>query len=93
MAVGVVLVCGLFRQFKAQQRYHGAGGVGEVVDSVGGDGYAAGDGSDQQLGAEQKDIAENAHGAGQLAVTGADRRILVVLIVTDQKTRQQVYHI
>ena len=41
VAVGVVLVGGLFGQLEAQQRHHGAGGVGQVVDSVGGDGHAA----------------------------------------------------
>ena len=67
VAVGVVFVRRLFRQLKAQQRHHGAAGIGQVVHGIGGDGHRACQCADGQLAGEQHCIADDSHQASQTA--------------------------
>ena len=64
-------VGGLLGKLESHQRHDGAGRVGQVVHGVGGDGNRAGQGADDDLSQEKKEIAENAHDPGQSTHSGA----------------------
>jgi len=74
MAKGMLLVCRTLCHAEAQQGDDGGSGVGEVVDAVTGDCNGAAGKADDQLEAGEKDVADNANDARQLADSGVDIR-------------------
>ena len=86
MAVGMVGIGRLVRQTEADQGHHRTGGIGQIVQRVGGDGYGAAENADGELHGKQQDIAENAHSAGKTADgRAALRRVGGVLYKNTQK--------
>ena len=92
VAVGVLVVGGLRRQLKAEQRYDGAGRVGEVIHRVGGDGNAAAERTGQQLARKQQQIAHDADQPRQPSVGGANLRRVGILIIADKEPQQKRGH-
>ena len=90
MAVRVFVVRGLCRKPEAHQRDDAGRGVGKVVHRVGRNGDAAEQRAHRQLGRTQQHVAENAHRARQIAVSGAHPRVVHVRAVFDKAFYQKV---
>ena len=90
MAVRVFVVRGLCRKPEAHQRDDAGRGVGKVVHRVGRNGDAAEQRAHRQLGRTQQHVAENAHRARQIAVSGAHGRVVHVRAVFDKAFYQKV---
>ena len=67
MAVGMMGIGRLVGHLEANQGQYGAGGVGQVIQRVSGDGNRPGQGSRQQLQKKQQQVAHNTDSAGQAA--------------------------
>ena len=90
MAVRVFVVRGLCRKPEPHQRDDAGRGVGKVVHRVGRNGDAAEQRAHRQLGRTQQHVAENAHRARQIAVSGAHGRVVHVRAVFDKAFYQKV---
>ena len=92
VTVGVSGIRGLIRHPETDEGHDGAGGIGQVIHSVGGNGYGAGQGSHQQLEAEQQQVAGDPHHAGQGAHRRAHLRVIRVLSIFYKQPKQQFRH-
>lgn len=92
MAVGVFGVGGLLGKFEAHQGNNGAGGVGQVVHGVGGDGDGAGQSADDDFSQEKEKIAENAYDSGQRTHGGTYFGVAGLVGIFNEKTEQKMCH-
>ena len=93
VAVGVVLIGGLFRQLEADQAHDVGGCVGQVVDGIRRDGDAAEYGAGDELACKQQQVAEDAHHTGHAAVGAAHGGVAGVLMVFYKKPDQGFGHV
>ena len=92
VTVGVSGIRGLIRHPETDEGHDGAGGIGQVVHGVGGNGHGAGQGAYQQLEAEQQQVAGDPHHAGQGAHRRAHLRVIRVLPIFYKQPKQQFRH-
>ena len=92
VAVGVLRIRGLGGQPEADEADDVGRSVREVVQRIGHDGDGAKQGAHRQLADAEQDIASHPHKAGQVAVSGADRRVLGVGGMLDEQADQKLGH-
>ena len=92
VAEGVVPVRPLGRQLEPQQGHHRGPGVGEVVESVGGDGDGAADEARQAFAGEEQQVQRDARAAAQHSIGPAARGIVHMVVVPDQARGKQFDH-
>ena len=93
VTVGVSGIRRLIRHPETDEGHDGAGGIGQVVHGIGGNGHGTGQGSHQQLEAKQQQVAGDPHHAGQGAHRRTHLRVIRVLPIFYKQPKQQFRHI
>ena len=79
-------------QAEAYESHNRTRRVGQVVDGVRRDGYAAGNCASQKLACKQQNIADDTHNSGQSAVFCTHGRVSSVLVVWNKAPQQKGCH-